>query len=126
MLTFSTPLQFFIISLLSGIYSTSVFAAPSESWYQDVWCLGKGGEVEHRLDDGRRIDCLTQTHAIEVEFARKWPEAVGQSLDYSMLTGKQAGVVLVVRKKDELIHWQRLNNLIQHYQLPITTWRLGP
>ena len=72
------------------MHTTSILAAPSESWYQDVWCLGKGGEVEHRLKDGRRID-LTKTHAIEVEFARKWPEAVEQSLDYSMLTGKQAG-----------------------------------
>ena len=82
--------------------------------------------MEYRLEDGRRIDCLTDTHAIEVEFAHKWPEAVGQSLDYSMLTGRQAGIVLIVKKTDDLNHWHRLNKLVTHYQLPIRLWKLGP
>ncbi|MFK0569872.1 hypothetical protein, partial [Endozoicomonas sp.] len=50
-------------------------AAPVEAWYQEVWCLGVKGRMEIRMEDGRRVDCLTDTHAIEFEFARKWPEA---------------------------------------------------
>ncbi|OED43519.1 hypothetical protein ACH42_09990 [Endozoicomonas sp. (ex Bugula neritina AB1)] len=101
-------------------------AAPNEHWYQDVWCKGMKGEVEYRLEDGRRIDCLTDTYAIEVEFAHKWPEAIGQSLDYSMLTNKNAGIVLILRKPTDQEHCQRLEKVIQHYQLPIRAWRLGP
>ena len=108
------------------LITTVASAAPRETWYQEVWCKGMGGKVEYRLEDGRRIDCLTDTHAIEVEFAHKWPEAVGQSLDYSMLTGKQAGIVLIIKKNDTTDHWHRLNKLINHYQLPIKLWRLGP
>ncbi len=103
-----------------------VMARPVESWYQKVWCEGVGGEIEHRLPDGRRIDCLTKTHAIEIEFARKWPEAIGQSLAYSMMAQKEAGIVLLLNNKQEILYWERLNSVVQHYNLPIRLWRLGP
>ena len=112
--------------ILALLVSSVASATQREHWYQDVWCKGMGGKVEHRLKDGRRIDCLTDTYAIEVEFAHKWPEAVGQSLDYSMLTGKQAGIVLIIKKTDTIDHWHRLNKLVDHYQLPIKLWKLGP
>lgn len=99
-------------------------AAPNEHWYQDVWCKGMKGEVEYRLDDGRRIDCLTDTHAIEVEFANKWPEAIGQALAYSMLTQKTAGIVLIIRKPSDHQSWSRLQEVIHYYQLPIRIWKL--
>lgn len=111
---------------LLAIYSMSCHGAPVESWYQKVWCRGMGGQVEFRLKDGRRIDCLTETHAIEVEFAHNWPEAVGQSLGYSMLTDKKAGIVLILTRPTDDQHWLRLNKLIRHYQLPIKLWKLGP
>lgn len=99
---------------------------PKEHWYQEVWCKGMGGKVEYKLKDARRVDCLTSTHAIEVEFARKWAESIGQSLDYSMLTGKKAGIVLVLQRESERLYWQRLKHVISHYALPITIWKLGP
>ena len=101
-------------------------AAEVEAWYQDVWCRGMTGQIEVRINDGRRIDCLTDSHAIEFEFARKWPEAIGQSLEYSMLTGKSAGIVLVLRRGEDLSHWQRLNAVVKHYRLPIRLWKMGP
>lgn len=116
--------RFFLAALLFN--AQTITAAESEHWYQEVWCKGMSGEVEHRLKDGRRIDCLTKSHAIEVEFAHKWPEAIGQSLDYSMLTGKDAGIVLIIRKQSDLQHWDRLNKVITHYQLPVKLWKLGP
>ena len=100
--------------------------AETELWYQKVWCEGKGGAVEKRLDDGRRVDCVTDSHAIEMDFANKWPEAIGQSLDYAMLTSKKAGIVLILENGNQLNHWQRMNQVIDHYQLPITVWKLGP
>ena len=101
-------------------------AVEVEAWYQDVWCRGMTGQIEVRINDGRRIDCLTDSHAIEFEFARKWPEAIGQSLEYSMLTGKSAGIVLVLRRGEDLSHWQRLNAVVKYYRLPIRLWKMGP
>ncbi len=113
-----------LIAALSVIRQSS--AAQVEAWYQDVWCQGMTGQVEVRMDDGRRIDCLTGSHAIEFEFARKWPEAIGQSLEYSMLTGKSAGIVLVLRRSEDEAYWQRLNAVVRHYRLPIRLWKMGP
>lgn len=106
--------------------SKMVNAAPAEAWYQKVWCEGMGGEVEYRLKNGQRIDCLTHSYAIEIEFAPKWPEAIGQSLNYSFLTGKKPGIVLVLKTHQDHTHWQRLQSLIKNYDLPIKLWKLGP
>ncbi|WP_330925162.1 hypothetical protein [Candidatus Sororendozoicomonas aggregata] len=124
-------LAFGLLAVFLNSNSATLMAAPvykkqKEHWYQEVWCQGKGGKVEYKLKDGRRVDCLTDTHAIEMEFARNWPEAIGQSLDYSMLTTKQAGIVLILQSDKDETHWQRMNQLINHYQLPITVWKLGP
>lgn len=115
------PLLFSFLLLSSQCHS-----AEDELWYQKVWCEGKGGKVESRLDDGRRVDCITKTHAIEMDFANKWPEAIGQSLDYAMLTQKQAGIVLILKSHKDSLHWERLQKVVSHYQLPITLWKLGP
>ena len=129
--TFSSQILYIKAALLISLFSSCVLAnkyysKPKEHWYQDVWCKGKGGQVEFKLNDGRRVDCLTAEHAIEVEFARKWSEAIGQSLDYSMLTNRKAGIVLILQSKADQIYWHRLEKLITHYQLPITVWKLGP
>ena len=116
------------VLLLATVLFTGGRAGASEveAWYQDVWCRGMDGQVEVRMNDGRRIDCLTDSHAIEFEFARKWPEAIGQSLEYSMMTGKSAGIVLVLRRSKDQAYWQRLNAVVSHYRLPIRLWKLGP
>ena len=120
--------SFFIlfVSLTSFGALAKPYKQPREHWYQEVWCKGMGGKVEHKLEDSRRVDCLTPNHAIEVEFARKWSEAVGQSLDYSMLTQRKAGIVLILQKQSEEVYWERLQQVIAHYNLPITVWKLGP
>jgi len=45
-----------------------------------------GGEREVSVTSGR-VDILNDTHAIEVEFANKWKNSIGQSLWYSQQTG---------------------------------------
>ncbi|MCW7555782.1 hypothetical protein NX722_24780 [Endozoicomonas gorgoniicola] len=110
------------------LYTSSLSSAsrPGEIWYQKVWCEGRGGKIEQRLPDGRRVDCLTEQYAIEMDFASKWQEAIGQSLDYAMLTGKKAGVVLILNSESDQQHWDRLQKVVNHYQLPIQLWKLGP
>jgi len=82
------------ILLIVALLSCPAYGQP-ERYYQLLWCQQQNGVMEHRLDDGTRIDCLTDTHAIEFDFARKWAESIGQSLYYAGKTGKQAGVVLI-------------------------------
>ena len=111
-----------IIIILS--ISTTSFAKHYnlESVYQDVWCNDNKGVVEVVLSDGTRCDCLTDKYAVEFDFSSKWAEAIGQSLRYARLTGKKAGIALIIEnKKDEI----QLNNLlldIKFNNLPITVF----
>lgn len=93
-----------------------------ESWYRDHWVKKHGGEAEVTLPDGSRCDILTATHAIEVDWAPKWAEAVGQSLWYSFQTNKQPGIVLIVRTDNDQKHLLRLRSLVEHQKLNIRVW----
>jgi len=67
-----------------------------EKYYQQIWCDQHKGQTEVQLADRTRVDCLTDTHAVEFDWGKKWAEAIGQSLFYSLQTGKRAGVVLII------------------------------
>ncbi len=97
-----------------------------EKYYQERWCKAYDGQVEVTLPDRTRADCLTSTHAIEFDFGNKWAESIGQSLFYAIQTGKRAGVVLILEKKKDYRYWIRLNTIVDHYGLPIDTWKVGP
>ena len=71
------------------------------------------------MPDGTRCDILTDTHAIEVDFADKWAEAIGQSLNYAMQTGKKAGIVLVLKDRGDEKHLERLWEMKRHYSMDI-------
>lgn len=94
----------------------------NEKWYQQRWCDQQGGEVEVRLKDKTRCDCLTDDYAIEVDFSKKWAEAIGQSLHYAKMTGEQAGILLIVEGSKDKKHLTRLKNIIDYHNLPIRVW----
>ncbi len=97
-----------------------------EKWYQQAWCSEHNGRTEVVLADRTRCDCLTSSHAIEFDFADKWEEAIGQSLYYSLQTGKKAGIVLILEKPKDMRYWIRLNSVILNDGLDIDTWMIGP
>jgi len=66
-----------------------------EKVYQKVFCKKLGGKMEVKLKDGSRVDCLTAHYAIEVDFANKSYEGIGQALYYSIETGKKPGVCMI-------------------------------
>jgi len=122
-----------IITLAMAVLIFSTVPTPAlakhrhrERWYQQRWCQEHGGRMEARLPDGTRVDCLTATHAIEVDFARKFYEAIGQSLYYSLQTGKRAGIILILECPAERKYWLRLNSTIQYFHLPVDTWEVQP
>lgn len=71
------------------------------------------------LADSTRVDCLTAEYAIEVDFASKWAEAVGQSLYYSMQTGRRPGVLLILEKSSDHRHLKRLQSLADRHGIRI-------
>ena len=93
-----------------------------EKWYQQGVAKALQGKMEAPVENGR-VDVLTGTHAIEVEFAAKWKNALGQSLWYALQTGKVAGIVLVIEdEKRDRGHLIRLGAVIEANKLPIRVW----
>lgn len=84
----------------------------SESSYQHAWCLVHHGIEEYMNSDYTRVDCLTDVHAVEFDFANKWAESVGQALHYQLMTGKKDMVVLILEdSKKEMVYYNRVKKL---------------
>ena len=52
------------------------------------------GKLEAKVATGR-IDILTDTHAIEVDYARNYHAAIKQALQYAAETKKKPGIALI-------------------------------
>ena len=114
------------IVLLFILICTSVNAKHlyPEKYYQDLWCSENNGKTEVKLIDNTRIDCLTSTHAIEFDFASKWAEAIGQSLYYARMSGKQAGIVLIIEENKDYKYYNKIKPLCEQYN--ISLWSITP
>ena len=95
-----------------------------EKYYQNIWCAQNNGKTEVKLIDDTRIDCLTKTHAIEFDFASKWAEAIGQSLHYSRMSGKNAGIVLIIEKNSDYKYYNKIKPLCEQYNIAL--WQMTP
>ncbi len=93
-----------------------------EAWYQERIAAALKGKREAKVENGR-VDVLTKTHAIEVERASGWKQAIGQALWYAFQTGKEAGIVLIVEdEKRDRAHAIRLGSVIDANKLRIKVW----
>lgn len=120
-----TKILYIIIILTCSIYVTYAFEygyAPNgfkyvrhkhnESSYQHAWCSEHNGIEEYQNEDFTRVDCLTDKHAVEFDFANKWAESIGQALHYQYMTKKKAKVVLILEEPEkEMVYYQRVKNL---------------
>lgn len=100
-----------IISLALLVSSFSSNAKMKESDYVNKYCEGR---IEVVLPSRKRVDCLTAEYAIEYDYRRKWAEAFGQSIHYSIQTGKKPGIVLIgdypkIQKELTILH-----NMFKH------------
>jgi len=91
-----------------------------EKVYQEHFCKQFGGVSEYRLKDRTRVDCLLNEYAIEVDFAKKWAESIGQSLYYASQTSRKAAVLLIMEdlEKDEK-YLRRLKDVSQKHGIEI-------
>ena len=77
-------------------------------------------EVEVRLWDLTRVDMLTKEYAIEVDWAPKWAEGIGQALYYAQVTGKKPGVILLIKDiKKEARFVYRLQIVAAKYDIKV-------
>ena len=115
------------IGLLIALLLFSVAVAFSqtrqrESYYQREFAKVIGGETEVVLEDRTRCDIVTNNYAIEVDFAEKWAESIGQSLHYEEILGKQAGVLLVMEGTKDERFLDRLMPIAAKYGITVWTW----
>ena len=96
----------------------------NESSYQHAWCSEHKGIEEYENADYTRVDCLTQVHAVEFDFANKWAEAIGQAEHYAKMTGKKGMVVLTLENpKTEMIYYDRVKeiSILHHFDTEYIT-----
>ena len=111
----------FFILICSNSFAKHLYP---EKYYQDYWCKEQKGQTEVKLIDDTRIDCLTKTHAIEFDFASKWAEAIGQSLHYSRMSGKNAGIVLIIEDNSDYKYYNKIKPLCEQYNIAL--WQMTP
>ena len=122
---------FALITLITSIIGIALFFSFSkkeekpkpyvkhnERYYQEKMCKKMDGLVEYRLKDKTRVDCLTDDYAIEVDFAKKWAEGIGQALFYSLMTGKEPAVGLIVGEKDAR-YLKRLRKVANKFDIEV-------
>ena len=97
----------------------------NEKYYAAMWSNLHKGTLEYSLEDRTRVDVVTAEYAIEIDFAHKWYQAIGQSLHYALQTKKDPGIVLILRSNKDEKYIDRLIAVIQEYELPITVWQIA-
>lgn len=82
-----------------------------EAYYQTKWCNENKGQTEFELKDLTRVDCLTDTEAVEFDFANKWAECIGQSLYYGISTNKTPACALIIEQEKDKRYIERLQTV---------------
>lgn len=112
----------FTITLLAFLWIGFTYAEHehSEVAYQHAWSELHDGREEFQNEDFTRVDSLTETHAVEFDFANKWAESIGQVLHYQLMTGKRGKVVLILEKPDkEMKFFERVKRLSEIYDFDV-------
>lgn len=84
-----------------------------EADYADLIQRELGGRREVAITSGY-VDLLNSDYAIEIEFANKWKQAIGQALWYGLQTNRQAGIVLIKRSPKENKYVIQLGSTLQY------------
>ena len=116
-----------LLLLILSISSFSSYAIENEDYYSKKFCNEISGQSEYVLNDLSKVDCLTDTHAFEVDWAdgMKVYEAIGQSLYYSSETGKLPGILLLIRKENSEKHIRKVQRVNKFHDLDIKIMTLN-
>jgi len=116
-----TKLRNSTVVVLCLLSSGNALALENEDYYNRLFCKEMDGQAEYVLPDRSRVDCLTSTHAFEADWAQglKVYESIGQALYYSAETGKQPGILLLIKKKNSDKYIRKVRRVIETFNLPI-------
>lgn len=103
------------------IFLCSAKRIHKEKTYQNYFASYINGECEYVLKDKTRIDILTDRYAIEVDFANKWHEAIGQSLYYSIRSKREPGILLIMENEKDWRYLKRLLYVTKQYNIKVWT-----
>ena len=116
-----------VLILLMSVSPAGAKHIYKEAVYQKAWCDKRSGVMEYKLNDKTRVDCLTEKYAVEVDFAPKWAECIGQALYYGKMTGKQPACVLIIERGDkDLKYLKRLRRAVYQKGLHLRTFTITP
>ena len=96
-----------------------------ESFYQDEFCY-TNMLTEVRMPDGTRADCISIGIVIEVDFADKWFNGVGQVLGYAHQTGLNPIILLIMESSKDCKHLARLEAVVGTTEPKILVIETGP
>ncbi|MGD9016489.1 MAG: hypothetical protein PVH30_03825 [Desulfobacterales bacterium] len=116
------------ILLASLLMMASVDADTSEGTasLQNDWCREQAGIAGVTVYKNIRCECLTDTHAVKFNEASRWAEAIGDALYYSAVTGRKAGIVLIMNADSDRRYRHRLDDAINGNGLAIDVWEIKP
>lgn len=84
--------------------------------------------LSYHLRSRGEVDCLSEAFAIEVDWADKWAEAIGQSMYYAAETGKKPAIILLCRSSSQrdvglcTTYVYRMNAAFRFLSEPIQVW----
>lgn len=117
-------LMFLLLIVILPVEAKRIYA---EKVYQTQWCNAHNGSMEYRLNDKARVDCMTDTLAVEFDFANKWAECVGQALYYGRQTKKQPACVLIMENGEkDLRYLYRLRRAAYKKGVNMRTYTMKP
>lgn len=90
-----------------------------EKFYADRFCASVGGMSEFYLRDKTVADCMTKHYAIEVEFAEKFYQGIGQALHYSIVSGRKPAVYLIIENRKDYRYLDRLERIAEKYDIKV-------
>ena len=118
------PKSVFAAFLFASALCSTCFATDdlNEAAYRNLLCAGWRMEV--KLERQGRADCVSGTHAIEVEWADKWKEGVGQALTYAAETDLIPGIILICRRSEKhcLASSLYVQETFSAYGIEATVW----
>jgi hypothetical protein len=96
---------------------TSSVDAFNERYYQDIYCSKYNGIMEFVLHDNTRVDCLILKPvpiAVEVDWAKKWADSIGQSLYYAVSTNSAAMSLLITNDVKDCKHVRKVMDVSRY------------
>jgi len=114
-----------LTQIILSLIAFSSFSQTYESDFVNLIQKELGGEREVSVTSGY-VDLLTDEYAIEVEFANKWKQAIGQALWYGLQTNKRPAIVLIKKSLRDQKYVNQLFSALNYgaldHKLKVWVW----